>query len=100
MPNICNGIEKMSLFSNKCSILGLSQQCRHTASGHAHALKTKKAVSKRFIRTGKGGLKGGKAYHGHLTSHKSGDRMRRLNVKAHLVGAALKKMNTLILTGK
>ena len=60
MPNICNGIEKMSLFSNKCSILGLSQQCLHTTSGHAHALKTKKAASKRFIRTGKGGLKGGK----------------------------------------
>ena len=63
-------------------------------------LKTKKAASKRFIKTGKGGLKRGKAFKGHLTSKKSPERKRRLNVKTHLVGATLKKMRSLLLTGK
>lgn len=71
-----------------------------TTSGHSKALKTKKAASKRFIRTGKGGLKRGKANKGHLTSKKSPDRKRRLNLKTQLTGAVLKKMRGLILTGK
>ena len=60
-------------------------------------LKTKKAAAKRFIKTGKGGLKRGKAYKGHLTSKKTSERKRRLNTKVNLVGTALKKMKTLLL---
>ena len=59
-------------------------------------LKTKKAAAKRFIKTGKGGLKRGKAFKGHLTSKKSPERKRRLNNKTRLSGHMLKKMNTLI----
>ena len=60
-------------------------------------LKTKKAAAKRFIKTGKGGLKRGKAYKGHLTSKKTSERKRRLNKKVNLVGTTLKKMKTLLL---
>ena len=71
-----------------------------TTAGHSKALKTRKAASKRFIKTGKGGLKRGKAGKGHLTSKKSPTRKRRLNDKTNLTGTMLKKMSSLILTGK
>lgn len=71
-----------------------------TTAGHSKALKTRKAASKRFIKTGKGGLKRGKANKGHLTSKKSPTRKRRLNDKANLTGTMLKKMSSLILSGK
>ena len=71
-----------------------------TTAGHSKALKTRKAASKRFIKTGKGGLKRGKANKGHLTSKKSPTRKRRLNDKTNLTGTMLKKMSSLILSGK
>ena len=68
--------------------------------GHLRALKTKKSAAKRFIVTGKGSLKRGHAGKGHLTSHKSKTRLRRLNSKVLLTGVWTKKMKMLILNGK
>lgn len=68
--------------------------------GHARGLKTKKSAAKRFIVTGKGNLKRGHAYKGHLTSHKSKTRLRKLNTKVLLTGVWAKKMKMLILNGK
>lgn len=50
--------------------------------------------------TGKGHLKRGHAYKGHLTSHKSKTRLRKLNTKVLLTGVWAKKMKMLILNGK
>ena len=73
---------------------------RHTTAGHARGLKTKKAVAKRFILTGKGKLKRGHAFRRHLTSHKSPARKRRLACKEVMTGTWAKKMKKLILFGK
>jgi ribosomal protein L35 len=80
--------------------IGAVIKCDMTTAGHAKALKTKKAASKRMIKTGKGGLKRGRANTGHLTSKMSPVRKRKLNAKVHMQGTMLKKMNSLILTGK
>lgn len=68
--------------------------------GHLRKLKTKKGAAKRFIVTGKGKLKRGHAYKGHLTSGKSKTRLRRLNTKVLLTGVWAKKMKMLIMNGK
>jgi large subunit ribosomal protein L35 len=81
-------------------LLGRLGGVRFTTAGHKKALKTKKAVSKRFIVTGKGKLKRGHAFRGHLTSHKSPARKRRLSAKVVMKGTWAKKMKKLILTGK
>lgn len=63
-------------------------------------LKTKKAVSKRMIETGKGLLKTGHPGMSHLSSGYSKTRKRRLNTKVILKGAFAKIMKNLILHGK
>ena len=65
--------------------------------GCARKLKTKKGALKRFLVTGKGKLKRGHAYKGHLTSGKSKNRLRRLNTKTLLTGVWAKKMGKLIM---
>jgi len=62
--------------------------------------KTKKAVLKRFILTGKGRLKYGHDGKSHLNRGKSKSRMRRLGKKGILSGTMAKNMKSLILTGK
>ena len=62
--------------------------------------KTKKAVLKRFILTGKGRLKYGHDGKSHLNRGKSKSRMRRLGQKGILSGTMAKNMKSLILTGK
>ena len=95
-----SSITKLARTTQPQSVAGGLIRREMTTSGHSKALKTKKAASKRFIRTGKGGLKRGRANKGHLTSKKSPDRKRRLNVKTQLAGATLKKMSSLLLSGK
>ena len=95
-----SSITKLARTTQPQSVAGGVIRREMTTSGHSKALKTKKAASKRFIRTGKGGLKRGRANKGHLTSKKSPDRKRRLNVKTQLAGATLKKMSSLLLSGK
>ena len=68
--------------------------------GHARKLKTKQSAAKRFLVTGKGELKRGHAYKGHLTSGKSKTRLRRLNTKVLLTGTTAKKMKSLLISGK
>jgi large subunit ribosomal protein L35 len=50
----------------------------------SRTVKTKKAAAKRFIKTGRGGLKYGKAGKRHLTSHMTKTRKRRLNNKVRV----------------
>jgi ribosomal protein L35 len=63
-------------------------------------LKTKKAVSKRMIETGKGLLKTGHPGMSHLSSGYSKTRKRRLNTRVLLKGVFAKTMKKLVLHGK
>jgi large subunit ribosomal protein L35 len=90
-------VKKLPVMAAMQTLLG---GVRHTTAGHARGLKTKKAVAKRFILTGKGKLKRGHAFRRHLTSHKSPARKRRLACKEVMTGTWAKKMKKLILFGK
>mmetsp|Transcript_4812 Transcript_4812/g.3425 ORF Transcript_4812/g.3425 Transcript_4812/m.3425 type:complete len:104 (+) Transcript_4812:48-359(+) len=59
-------------------------------------LKTKKAAAKRFILTGKGDLKYGRAGKRHLNKNKPRERIRRLNEMGILDGIWAKKMKLLL----
>ena len=96
-PNISKLQRNSAMPVARMQVLG---GIRHTTAGHKKALKTKKAVSKRFILTGKGKLKRGHAFRRHLTSHKSPKRKRNLAAKEVMTGTWAKKMKKLILFGK
>jgi large subunit ribosomal protein L35 len=68
----------------------------HSSSAAMGKVKTKKAAAKRFLKTGKGDLKYGKAGKRHLNKHKSRTRVRRLGEKGILEGVWAKKMKILL----
>mmetsp|Transcript_3107 Transcript_3107/g.3250 ORF Transcript_3107/g.3250 Transcript_3107/m.3250 type:complete len:152 (-) Transcript_3107:138-593(-) len=82
---------------DKSLVSGQKLSCFNVISrGFGCGLKTKKAAAKRFIKTGKGDLKYGKANKRHLTSHMTKTRQRRLNQLGTLKGVWAKKMKKLL----
>jgi len=92
-PNTANGNKQ--LLGIRHSFPNLFTQTQNRNMGTARSLKTRKAVSKRFLKTGNGGLKRGHPGKRHNTSKKNRVRLRRLNEMTHMKGTWLKKMKML-----
>jgi len=100
--NFINNTKKQELMQKRLlSANSRLKKWKITGTKHkGQSFKTRQAVAKRFIITGKGRLKRGHMGKRHNTSHKTSVRKRRLNKLDILSGTMAKNMHMMILGKK